>query len=259
MTKQIETYHCHLVSQVLLKQFTDKSGKVVVVEKNNGSEQYTETDETGFIIVPTDPFKKFESVWKKPERHMDGVIEKIKDGSIFHSLPHLKTLKRFIAMHYVRSYGFIFLLSELEEQAAQEIIEEINNSNLDFEKALGWFRTSSRPETPQMMKEYYEKVYAEIEKYNVEIIKTSEDYPFSLSDIPVLNYLIPENRLGLREGVGIQADAVMLPVSPHYVVSLTSRNQDSHVLETNQSGVRIINDLTKRNSLRQYYIQSENV
>jgi hypothetical protein len=255
-------YECHLVSRVLLKQFIDAKmnlGLIDKITKKKSVVRLTEADSVSLNVV-SEVFKPYEQIWNKSEKHFPNVMNKIEDGSIFSSPVHIKSLKRFLAAHYVRSNAFIKQLGKRSHQAVLEIVGELSDPSITFEVANVDFLKSVYPQVPEMWKDNYQKVYSFIDSCYIEVGVSSKRRSFILSDTPVLNWIKSTNRVGIDEGVGIKADSVFFPISPKFIVSLTQvESSAGRYIQLSDKVVGAINKLSLRNAQKNCYYQEKAV
>lgn len=254
--KHNNNYECHLVSRVLLKQFSDAKMQLGVIDINSrkkSSVAISEADSVSLHVV-NEVFKPYEQIWNKSEKHFPNVMSKIEDGSIFSSPVHLKSLKRFIAAHYVRSNAFITQLGKRSHQSVLEIVGELSDPAITFEVVSNDFLKTMYPQIPEMWKDNYQKVLSFIDSCYIEIGFSSKRRSFILSDTPVINWIKSTNRVGIDEGVGIKADSVFLPISPKFIVSLTQVESNAgRYIKLSDKVVGAINKLSLRNAQKFCY------
>lgn len=254
--KNVIDYECHLVSRVLLKQFADDLMNLGVINCQSNvktSVPLFEADSVS-LRVNREIFQPSEQIWNKSEKHFQNIIRKIEDKTIFASPPHLKSLKRFISEHYVRSNAFISQLGRRGYQSVLEIAQELSDPAITQEVILEDFFRSVYPQIPDMWKSNYQKVFSFIDGCHIEVGVASKRRSFILSDTPVLNWIKSANRVGIDEGVGIKADAVFLPIAPNFVVSLTQvKTNAGRYVRLGDKVVGTINKLSMRNAQKFCY------
>lgn len=250
----------HLVSQVILKEFTDSNGLLTLNYKdtNKPSEKKT-TKDACYIEVETALIQRLEKYWNESvESDAKKTLRILKAGDILNYEKHINILKRLMALHYIRSSLIVDIFNELSAYQTNLVIEELMDQlSLEREKV----EKLVEPRLPkiltktlvQSLEELIEKVDNHISKFGIEVGVAPETESFMLSDSPAI--LLDKNgNLGPRQGVALlQASGFVMVMTPKHVVGLKSGKQGKNYRQLTADQVKEINKKQIKHSLSEYY------
>lgn len=250
----------HLVSQVLLKEFTNDAGLLTIHYKDASRPPETKsTKEACYIEIETEFIERLEKYWNESiESDTKKTLRILKAGDVLNYEKHINILKKLMALHYIRSWVLMDIFAELGEYHTNLIIEETMR---DFSKSREEILKLVRPVLPGVLNKVLvdgldrliKKVDTHIEKFGLEIGVAPEGTNFILSDSPAI-VMDKSGRLGPKEGVAIMnASEFAMVMTPKHVVALKSGKQAKTYMKLTARQVRALNDKQIKHSLSEYY------
>ena len=89
------TINTHLVSKIILKQFTNEDGKLIVTNKVSGATRLAETGEIAFVKIDRTIIETLEKKWSTEiETHATKTLNVLGNGDVLLSDKHVKMLKK---------------------------------------------------------------------------------------------------------------------------------------------------------------------
>lgn len=242
----------HVVSRVLLKQFselnTDGGHEILACNLQfcRGARRYG-LKQCGKIKnwMPV-ASHSIESLWSRLETHYPRAIEAVENGTVFQDGESQDTIKRIMALHYVRSPHLrnaasvavaesrktlkenwlrtrrAFLVEYYTElngispttdcdiaSACDQLIDKINT--LDVELV---FRVKAE--------ENFNRIQEVLSTARLQIVTPPRGREFLISDAPACSTRDGTSRIGLQEGIGLySATQFSMPLSPRFSASLS--------------------------------------
>lgn len=253
----------HLVSQVLLRRFANRK-YLKIHYKFKQAVTYKRTDGLGYIEFPQEIIQFSEDKWSRIEYSFGLILQRIDDGSLLENDESKKVIKKFMALHYVRSAAFIKLLKERETESFLEFIDKIKKEYPDKEDEINSQFLLHRQEWLKYMVKIYPKTVNDLIKkvkkyimaFDIEIGAVHGANNFLLSDNPVIT-ITKDKKVGIISGAVVNESEFLMPLGPKHVAALTSKeNSDEYRLLTN-SKMKKINRLTKQQAINEYYSTPE--
>ncbi|MEU0413628.1 DUF4238 domain-containing protein [Streptomyces griseorubiginosus] len=247
----------HLVSQVLLKQFTmaglDASGRQlrpVDVRNPERRNKLASTRTCGWA----DTFVAFDSasaekLWDSVETRTPAAFEAVRAGTPFANPLHVEALRDLVVLHYVRSHryhsvytnAFEAVSTKLRGQLVRQFPEELRREalrqtrlHLDGSGPLTAFaeRLIEQSEVTQefengklfrtSIENMFNKVRAEAAKWRLEVL-TPESGQFLIGDNPAVSVRTDRKPFSYNMAVG-DAHSIVLPISPRHLLALGRDN-----------------------------------
>lgn len=219
------TYKCHLVSRILLRQFL-KDKHIKFFDRSDDKWSTTNSlEDIAFINLPKNIFQPIESEWGRIETQVGIIFQRFGNNPIkyLEDQQSVNVMKKFMAMHFVRSTTYFKLLPKYAMEREKELINSLSFINQDLVKTE--WRTRVISSTPNMIKDVFLKIIKDMTKYHIELGIAPKNRKFILGDMPVINFNKDNNgqkNYGIIGGVGYKSsEAFMLPISPDYLLSLT--------------------------------------
>ncbi|KUN90422.1 DUF4238 domain-containing protein [Streptomyces caeruleatus] len=243
----------HLVSQVLLKQFTtagqDGSGRQlrpVDVRNPERRNKLASTRTCGWA----DTFVAFDSasaenLWSSVERRAPAAFEAVHAGTPFADPLHVEALRDLVVLHYVRSHRYrsvytnafetvsVKLRGQLVEQYPEQLRREAlrqTRLHLAGSGPLGAFaeRLIEQSEVTQEFENgklfrtsiegMFNKVRAAAAKWSLEVL-TPESGQFLVGDNPAVSVRTDVRPFSYNMAFG-DAHSIVLPISPRHLLAL---------------------------------------
>ena len=165
----------HVISQLLLERFADKSGGLMRHDMKLDKDLLTKPGRDGFVIRLWTGVTKatMEKLWSdEAENDVGKVFEKI-DKRLPLNDADSKLLARFCAVHFVRSKEFIKLFKKIMDQKASTVNMEDVREDFYFKYMvrLNLLRESKIPSKffEKIVLEYYQKSKSYLEGKSIEI------------------------------------------------------------------------------------------
>jgi Protein of unknown function (DUF4238) len=243
----------HVVSKVILKQFTEpygKKGKLLLASLNvrHPERKIVRGGPTRFGKIPN--YLRFasssaEDLWGETETRLHGPLEALKRDDRLVDPAHEAVVRDATALHFIRSIPTAALhqTTWTERRAAARQQWRDNPQLLQWihVNVFGWW-TSDPARLELTLDEFYkpvdelvasdavfrvsledrfERVRKGFEAFGLKVLN-SREREFLIGDVPVLAMREGRGGLGIFDGVGlVNADEIMLPLTPHHVAVLS--------------------------------------
>lgn len=254
----------HLISQVILKQFANPQNEVLVHDVNNIATHLEKTKDVAFREVDRNLIGDLEKKWDTEiESEVRQAIQSLENGDLLHSDKHMKTLKRVIALHYIRTQAH-FAAKQIEAQEAyrQKIIDEVSVQYPDQKKlieervAIEWPITELKA-TIGVFEKYIPKVEKFLDKHGLEVGVAPEGSEFIIGDVPVVT-ADGNGNFGMLNGVAItDARGVAMPLTPKYIVAIKTKPFAKKYRQLTKEQVEKANSRQALLTMEQYYSKPE--
>ncbi|MFJ1958244.1 DUF4238 domain-containing protein [Streptomyces microflavus] len=247
----------HLVSQVLLKQFTmaepdDRGPQVRPVDVcyPERSNKLKSTRACGW----SEAFVAYESasaedLWSSVERRAPAAFEAVHAGTPFSDPLHVETLRDLIVLHYVRSHRYRNVYTNAFETVRVKVRSEVvgrfpeplrheafrqTGLHLTGERALHAFaeRLVEQSETTRdfgtgalfrtSIEHMFNKVRAMASNWHLEVL-TPESGQFLVGDNPAVTVRTDTRPWAYNMAIG-DAHSVVLPITPRHLLALGTKN-----------------------------------
>lgn len=249
----------HLISRVILRQFTGSDGKLVVHNKMTGMAEPKLTTDVAFVEIDEGIIRMLEDKWNHDvENNAVKSLHVLFNGDALLSGKHTNMLKKIMALHYVRSVILIYLLQHSTQVYQKQIIDEMS---ADSPKHKDLIESTVKERFPKMvsetmpiiLEENIEKVEHFMELHGLEIgVAPVEEY-FVLSDSPAMT-MSNDGRMGVLNGVAItDADSFAMVVSPKHLVTLKTSPSKTKYIQLTAEQVANVNTKQVQHSLYEYY------
>ena len=247
----------HVVSKVILKQFTEpwgKKGELLLASLNvrHPERKIVRGGPTRFGKIPS--YLRFasssaEDLWGATETRLHEPLEAIKRDDRIADPSHEAVIRDAIALHFIRSIPTAALhqttWKQRREAARQKWRDNLEMLQWIHVNVFGWW-TDDPARLELALDEFYrpvdqlvssdaifrvsledrfQRVRAGFRAFDLKIL-ASPDREFLIGDVPVLAMREGHGGLGIFDGVGLaNADEIVLPLTPHHVAVLGQGNQ----------------------------------
>lgn len=253
----------HVVSKVILKQFTEPWGKKG--ERLLASLNIRHPERKLVFGGPTKVGKmpnylrfassSAEDLWGQTETRLHEPLEAVKRDNRLNAPTHEAIIRDAIALHFIRSIPTAALhqttWTERREAARQQwrdnpqLLQQIHvnvfgwwtNDTERLELALDEFYkpidelVASDALFRVSLEDRFERVRKGFEAFELKVL-SSPDREILIGDVPVLVMREGRGGLGIFDGVGLaNADEIVLPLSPHHVVVLGQGAENGRATE----------------------------
>lgn len=251
----------HVITENLLQRFAGPKGFVKRTFLDSGRSGLRHPNAEGFIpnFISTDA-QEAEDKWNEIERQMPTIYAHIENKSLLSSENEVSLIKRFMALHIVRSFQIQRQIPALVENTQNKFEKWLRNQkNLD-EAVKTAVKGAFHPEFQKqaqggtMFKDilfyWYEFIGNDFQQHSLEI-GIAEDGQFILGDTPVVMYDKDTNQIN----VGINpANLIFMPVGVKHVISLlSSKHGGNRYRELDVRAVEKLNELTQRAAIKRLY------
>ncbi len=270
----------HLVSRVVLRQWTNwKNGPVSGLDMRSLEQRTDQVEKFGGIDDPNlEAPDATERIWSdEVEIRLPHAFAQLKAGKLLSNQAAMTTIKNCIALHWARG----FVLAELTQQIIPQKVDEITASLTEqftpaqIMSALTGVKVIS-PDMPALLRqrigtEFAKKLESErfmdeqfvaqykrgkelVAPHALEIWHSEQD-EFLIGDAPVISYNKVEDKVGVLNGVAWdKADAIFMPLGPHYIAALAKTNTER---EATSANVEQLNALQVRGALREIFFRPD--
>lgn len=249
----------HLISQVLLKRFSNK-GKVKVNNIKLSSSALQPTKKLAYINVEKNIFEPIEKKYAYIETRMASAFEALDKGTLLTNEKYIESVKKFMALHYVRGSIFYFLMQE-EPKYFEQFLENVKRSNPDLKGQIDLnnnvlrdqFRTYMIQHMPKIIKPIIRKVETFLSKYNLEIATSPDECNFLLGDIATLT-ISADGTIGVLSGAAItNSVGFLMPLGPKHIVAVTSLKKPKQYGQFTIKQTGLTNEKMLKQCVAEYY------
>ncbi|HSX40825.1 MAG TPA: DUF4238 domain-containing protein [Candidatus Saccharimonadales bacterium] len=249
----------HLISQILLRRFVINS-KVRVHRLDNHSSYLNNPKATAYVDVVGEPFKSIESKYGYTETRMATAFDFLDNGSLLKHPKHVESVKKFMALHYVRAAIF-YLLMKQEPEHFNKFLKDTKfshpNKEKEIEEKKGVLRHELRKKMiaalPALIKSLMRKVETHIDKYDLEVGIAPEDVSFLIGDITVLTRT-DDGNVGVLSGAAVtNSIAFGMPLGPKHLVALSVNNKSTRYRHLTVKEVSNCNEKLLKQCVSEYY------
>lgn len=253
------TISTHLVSKVILKQFTNKEGELNVTNKANGTTRPAKTGEVAFVEIDRTIIEALEKQWTaEVETHATKTLNVLGNGDILLLDKHVTMLKKIMSLHFVRSTVLIVILTQTSETYGQQIIDEMTTAYPEHKALIAeqvkqdWPRLTIET-LPIILSENIDKVEDFMAKHGLEIGLAPEGSSFIIGDSPAIT-MGDNGRMGVLNGVAItDSKSFAMPVTPKHLVTLKTDPKTTKYIELTAKQVENANGKQVQHALFEYY------
>jgi len=250
----------HLVSQVILKEFTNEVGLLTINYKDeNKLPAQKTTKETGFVEIDAAYIERLERDWNESvENDAKKTLRVLKNSDVLIYEKHTKILKKLMSLHFIRSQILMKLFNEMSLYHFNKIIDEAMPLFSGDRQSLEAMVKERLPDVltktlVTSLEDLMKKVDALIEPYGLEIGVAPDNANFVLSDSPAMT-MDRDGHLGILQGVAIlQATEFAMVMTPKHVITLKSGEQGIKYISLTQKEVDNLNKKQIVHSLHEYY------
>ncbi len=268
----------HYISKVVLKQFATPATPTIGVLDLNRNECTTgNTKRLGGVADEDLPEPDaIENVWRRDvENRLPHVIKQLKAGVALDDPKAVETLGNCIALHFARSRTLLDLVTGMLPDQADQVTDtllETFTATSAVHALTGLYVTG--PAAEQILRDrvradlgaklresrfvdkqslqHYRTGQARVAKHKIEVWH-SPSAEFVIADTPVVLYGGSEARVGVRAGIAWDtAEAVFMPVHPHYAVALSKENSWQ---EATPEAVVTLNRLQVKSAAQQIFFR----
>lgn len=243
------------MSKVLIKQFCNEGKTNVFDLETKTWRDQKSPSEIAFVIFPEKIIKKSEKKWNNlVEKRYQNVLDSLWQGTFFKNNKNIEVVKSLIALHFTRSFSFMYLLNKHERDVYCEYFEEtIKKYNLEPKQIRSEWLNHLADFFPNLIDDQLNKVQSYIFGYNLEIGIAPKRNKFILGDSPVVN-ISEDKKIGLLKGVALKDSiGLFLPLTPRHLVALTNNKTNDAYIKLTAKNIREINQKTKNNCLKEFY------
>lgn len=255
----------HVITKNLLKQFANSNGFVLVEYKTSSRKRQRHINAEGFIpdfIILTDDAIEAEAKWNEIEKNMKTVMDHIDDSTFFYYANDSKNLKRFVALHLVRSFRMHQLIPYLTNQAIEDTRSWLNNRKDITTAQKAEMQPLFEQELPRQANngsilkrdlfQLLEEIGSDfIKNYDVQI-GIAETGDLIIGDNPVITF---NNGKMEIDAPLKQTDVIFMPLSPKVVVVLPSKKRNLQEFRTiSSTGVKKLNNLSRSAAYERIYL-----
>jgi hypothetical protein len=274
----------HVVSKVILKQFTEpwgKKGELLLASLNvrHPERKIVRGGPARFGKIPSYlcfASSSAEDLWGATETRLHEPLEAIKRDDRIANPSHEAVIRDAIALHFIRSIPTAALHQatwrERREAARQQWRDNPEMLQWIHANVFGWW-TDDPARLELALDEFYrpvdelvssdaifrvsledrfQRVRTGFQAFGLKIL-ASRDREFLIGDVPVLAMREGHGGLGIFDGVGLaNADEIVLPLTPHHVAVL---GQGNHSREATADEVDRYNTLEVRLAYRYVYFK----
>jgi hypothetical protein len=249
----------HLISQAILKQFTDKSGKLSVFDKLTAQEDLRIPYDVSYKNLDDAIIRETEQLWSNSiEKEATKLLNTIKDGGVLFFEKHEKTIKALMALHFVRS-EVIFILIEQQSRAHRQDIETSMVRDFPEHAAVikrrldsDWNNLVGQTLT-EIIEENRIKVNNYLDTHGLEIGIAPDDTQLIIGDCPAIP-ISDDGRMGVLNGVAIlEAKSFAMPFTPKHLIAAKSSPETKRYITLTSAEVLAANSKQKQNAIRYYY------
>lgn len=252
----------HFISQVLLRRFSVEN-RLKVYNKITTKTTFKSPEEIAYIEFPDIEIALHERKWARIESMTATAFEKLDQGTVLEFPKYIVAIKKFMALHYIRSFTLPAWMKQNEDKYFQK---EIKNSieahpdkTIDILRNKEPFKTRwheiLKQQIPDVIKTNHPKIEAYVMHFDLEIGVADQGTDFYLGDIPLIN-MDKQGRLGVLSGVDItHSENFVLPLGPRHIAALITKNESKEYRKLSNREVKNCNIKTKDQSVEQYYIK----
>ena len=255
----------HVITKNLLKQFADSNGFVSVEYKTSGQKRRRHINAEGFIpdfIILTDDAIEAEAKWNEIEKNMKTVMDHIADSTFYDYINDVNTLKRFVALHLVRSLRMRQLIPSLAKQSTEDTRAWLNSRKDITSTQKAEMQPLFEQELPQQANngsilrralfQLLEEIGSDFIKNHDVQIGIAETSDLIIGDNPVITF---DNDKMEIDAPLRQTDVIFMPLSPKVVVALPSKNRNLQEFRTiSSTGVKKLNNLSRSAAYERIYL-----
>lgn len=250
--------HSHLISQVVLKRFTDKTEQVTVHNKG-GAVELKKPSEIAYVEIDKRIIAVLEKRWDMDiENHAEKTLNTLYSGGLLHVEKHMTTLKKLMGLHFVRSKPFLVLMDQFSKKYSQQVIDNLSAA-YPFQKQLIQTRVEKdwggvvAEVIPAVLEENISKVEKFMDRHGLEIGQAPDDTFFVIGDSPAIT-MMNDGRMGVLNGVPItEADSFAMPVTPHHLATLKTNPETKKYRQLTAKQVKNANAKQIQHSIEEYY------
>lgn len=249
----------HLLSQVLLKRFS-KQGKLRVNRLDNLSSYLNPPRGTAYVDVVESLFKPVENKYGYTETRMATAFEFLDNGTLLQYPKHVESVKKFMALHYVRAAIF-YLMMNKEPESFEQYIKDAKLSHPEEEDEIEKhkvalrhnFRKGMIQKLPPLITQLIVKVEKHIDEYNLEVGVAPSEIDFILGDIAVLTRS-EDGTIGVLSGAAItNSIAFGMPLGPKHLVALTVDSKSTQYRKFTVKEAGNCNEKLLKQCVAEYY------
>jgi hypothetical protein len=274
----------HVVSRVVLKQFTEPCGKkgelfLASLNVRHADRKVACGSPAKFGKVPG--YLRFasssaEDLWGEVETRLHEPLEAVRQDDRIADLSHEAVIRDAVALHYVRSIPTAVLhratWRDHREVARQHWRVQPQMLEWFHVSAFGWWTNdparlelaldhfykpmeklvSSGAFFRVSLEDRFKRVRDGLQAFELKILTTSSQ-EFLIGDVPVLTLRDGHQGAGIFGGVGVaNADEIVMPLTPHHVAVLGKGDQSR---EATDDEVQRYNTSQVRHAYRYFYFR----
>lgn len=249
----------HLISQVLLRRFTS-GNKIRVHNIINHSSYLSFPENVAYVDVQDDLYRQVEKKYGYIETRMATAFRCLDKGMLLKHAKHIESVKKFIALHYVRATIF-YLAMEKEPEKFENLLIDIKlkfpEKEKDFERSKNIIRQDFRrrinEDLPSLIKSLIGTVEKYIENINLEVAIAPRDVNFLIADIPV-STIAEDGTIGVFSGAALTNSVGMgMPLGLKHFVSLTEQKNPKKYRKLTAKEVGNLNEKLLRQCVIEFY------
>jgi Protein of unknown function (DUF4238) len=240
----------HVISRVVLRKFVEDvppRGRVLArVDLTSNQVTFIGTNGVGFVdnFVPVDS-QATEDLWQQVELQLNPAIAAALNGTALGNPGHLSTLRRAVALHFVRNPQTLTVHNKSFADAVDKHVDQVAQTSLAAEAFRR--RYGLEPAGPQALRlgaeasqerlvklheagglfrlsvqRLFEKVCERFDARGVEILTpASVTKEYVLGDVPAITVATAMGAFGLSQGITVdQADKIVMPLTPRLLVAI---------------------------------------
>jgi|GEM_PF-2864121 len=252
----------HLISQVVLTEFTNESGELIEIDKATGISKLETPANVCYQEIDRVIIKELEDSWANGvEDDAKKALNTLHKSNVLLTEKHVNTLKRLIALHFVRSivYELVEASSPQMEVALEnlkkEYVRQYPQSKTEIENAYSYDNNEKMKMAVRVMGEQIPKIesYLANKEFGLEIGVAPPNCYFIIGDIPVLS-VDKKGNMGVLQGVSItDAQGLAMPLSPTHIASIKTNPTETKYIKLTFEQVTSANKKLHSLSLSKYY------
>jgi hypothetical protein len=248
----------HLLSQVVLKRFTNAAKEVERHEVATGTVTTALTTDVAYRYVETDLIKELEQEWSRDvESHGSKALNALENGDLLRHPEHILTVKHLIGLHYIRST--VFVATDRDSNwYRRQVIDSTVAAYPEYKAEIEERANTEWPHWEQSvavktLQDTLPKIQEYIETHGLEVAVAPDGAEFILGDMPVVTS-DGDGRFGVLQGVSLlEARACAMPLTPRHLVALKTHQTTAKYHRVTAEQVAAANDKQRMLAVEAYY------
>ncbi len=253
----------HVLTKNLLRNFANSEGFIRVELKSSSKVRNRHINKEGYIPkFITENASEAEARWNEIESGMSNVYRHIKNRTLFQHPEEVELIKRFIALHTVRSSRVHRQVPDLIKGAVGDTRAWINSrtdlpESVKVEAAKAFEKDYKRQANGgdmlrRTLFQLLEEISTDFIKHNDIEIGIASERSFIIGDNPVVTF---DNKKMEIDAPLKQTDVCFMPLTPSIVVALPSKKRGlQQFRDISSEGVDKLNALSRSAAYERIYL-----